>query len=29
MVSINFRDSRPIYTQVKDSLRHYIVSGAF
>ena len=29
MVSINFRDSRPIYTQVKDCLRHYIVSGAF
>lgn len=28
MVSINFRDSRPIYEQVKDSLRRLIVSGA-
>lgn len=28
MISINFRDSRPIYIQVKDSLRHLIVSGA-
>lgn len=28
MISINFRDSRPIYVQVKDSLRHLIVSGA-
>ena len=27
MVSINFRDSRPIYEQVKDSLRRLIVSG--
>jgi GntR family transcriptional regulator len=28
MISINFRDSRPIYVQVKDSLRNLIVSGA-
>lgn len=28
MISINFRDSRPIYEQVKDSLRRLIVSGA-
>ena len=27
MISINFRDSRPIYEQVKDSLRRLIVSG--
>lgn len=28
MISINFRDLRPIYEQVKDSLRRLIVSGA-
>ena len=28
MISINFRDSRPIYEQVKDALRRLIVSGA-
>ena len=28
MISINFRDSRPIYEQVKDSRRRLIVSGA-
>ncbi len=28
MISINFRDSRPIYEQVRDSFRRLIVSGA-
>lgn len=28
MISINFRDSRPIYEQVKDALRRLIVSGS-
>ncbi len=28
MISINFRDSRPIYEQVRDSLRRLIISGA-
>lgn len=28
MISINFRDSRPIYEQVKTTLRKLIVSGA-
>ena len=28
MISFNFRDPRPIYEQVKDSLRRLIVSGA-
>ena len=28
MISIDFRDSRPIYEQVKDALRRLIVSGA-
>lgn len=27
MFSINYRDSRPIYEQVKDSLRRAIISG--
>ena len=27
MISINFRDPRPIYEQVKDGLRRLIVSG--
>ena len=28
MININFRDSRPIYEQVKTTLRKLIVSGA-
>lgn len=28
MISINFRDSRPIYEQVRDNFRQLIVSGA-
>lgn len=28
MISINFRDSRPIYEQIKDGLRRLILSGA-
>ena len=28
MISINFRDPRPIYEQIKDNLRRLIVSGA-
>ena len=28
MININFRDSRPIYEQVKTTLRKIIVSGA-
>ena len=28
MIDINFRDSRPIYEQVKSALRKLIVSGA-
>ena len=28
MISLNLRDPRPIYEQVKDNLRHLIVSGA-
>lgn len=28
MISINYRDSRPIYQQIKDSLRRLIVTGA-
>ncbi len=28
MISLNYRDSRPIYEQVKDGLRKLIVSGA-
>ncbi len=28
MISLNYRDPRPIYEQVKDNLRHLIVSGA-
>lgn len=27
MVSVNFRDPRPIYEQIKDNLRHLIVTG--
>ena len=28
MISINFRDPRPIYEQIKDGIRRLIVSGA-
>ena len=28
MISINFRDPRPIYEQIKDGMRRLIVSGA-
>ena len=28
LISINYRDARPIYLQVKDSLRRLIVTGA-
>lgn len=28
MISINYRDPRPIYEQVRDSLRRLILSGA-
>jgi GntR family transcriptional regulator len=28
LINLNFRDPRPIYEQVKDNLRHLIVSGA-
>lgn len=28
MISINYRDPRPIYEQVKDSFRQLIISGA-
>ena len=28
MVTINYRDGRPIYEQVKDDLRRLIVTGA-
>lgn len=28
MFSLNYRDARPIYEQVKDSLRHLVVTGA-
>lgn len=28
MVTINYRDSRPIYEQVKDDLRRLVVTGA-
>ena len=28
MINLNLRDPRPIYEQVKDNLRHLIVSGA-
>ena len=28
MININFRDSRPIYEQVRDGFRQLIVSGA-
>ena len=28
MISLNFRDSRPIYEQIKDGLRKLVMSGA-
>ena len=28
MISLNYRDSRPIYEQIKDELRKLIVTGA-
>ena len=28
MISLNYRDARPIYEQVKDGLRHLMVTGA-
>lgn len=28
MLSLNYRDARPIYEQVKDGLRHLVVTGA-
>ncbi len=28
MITLNYRDSRPIYEQVKDALRQLVVSGA-
>lgn len=28
MLNINYKDPRPIYEQVRDSLRQYILSGA-
>lgn len=29
MIHLNYRDSRPIYMQIKDELRHLVVSGAY
>ena len=28
MISLNYRDARPIYEQVKDGLRHLVMAGA-
>ena len=28
MIQLNYRDARPIYDQVKDGLRHLVVTGA-
>jgi GntR family transcriptional regulator len=28
LVTLNYRDARPIYAQIADSLRHLIVTGA-
>ena len=28
MIQLNYRDQRPIYEQVKDGLRHLVVTGA-
>ena len=29
MISINYRDSRPIYEQIKDKFRQMIISGVY
>lgn len=29
MININYRDTRPIYQQIKDGLRRLVVTGAF
>lgn len=28
MIALNYRDARPIYEQVRDGLRHLVVTGA-
>lgn len=28
MISLNYRDARPIYEQVRDGLRHLVITGA-
>jgi len=28
MISVNFRDARPIYEQIKDDFKKLIISGA-
>ena len=28
MIQLNYRDARPIYEQVRDGLRHLVVTGA-
>ena len=28
MIELNYRDARPIYLQVKEGLRHLVVTGA-
>lgn len=28
MISLNYRDARPIYEQIKDGLRHLVMTGA-
>jgi len=28
MISLNYRDARPIYEQIRDGLRHLVVTGA-
>ena len=28
MIQINYRDTRPFYQQIKDNVRHLVVSGA-
>ena len=28
MIQLNYRDARPIYEQIKDGLRHLMVTGA-
>jgi Predicted transcriptional regulators len=29
LINLNYRDSRPIYEQIKDGLRKLLISGAF